>query len=52
MAKYKFIEDALRKEAPHVRRELRKELKKQKHIASGNLYDGFKDTIKIGSFDY
>jgi hypothetical protein len=49
MAKYKFIEDALRKEAPHVRRELRKELKKQQHIASGKLYDGFKDTIKIGS---
>ena len=49
MGKYKFIEDALRKEAPYVKRELRKELKKQQHIASGKLYDGFKDTIKIGS---
>jgi len=49
MGKYKFIEDALRKEAPYVKRELRKELKKQQHIASGKLYDGFKDTIKTGS---
>ena len=49
MGKYKFIEDALRLEAPIVIRALRKELENQKHIASGKLYDGFKDTIKIGS---
>ena len=49
MAQYKFIEDALRSQAPYIIRELRKELKAQKHIASGNLYNGFKDTIQIGS---
>ena len=49
MSQYKFIEEALKKEAPYVIGELRKELENQKHIASGKLYDGFKDRIRIGS---
>mgnify|MGYP003637459395 CR=1 FL=1 len=49
MSQYKFIEDALKKEAPYVIRELRTELENQQHIASRKLYDGFRDRIKIGS---
>ncbi len=49
MSQYKFIEDALKKEAPYVIGELRKELENQKHIASGKLYNGFYDKISIGS---
>ena len=49
MSQYKFIEDALKKEAPYVIKELRQELKNQKHIASRKLYDGFRDRIQIGS---
>jgi len=49
MGQYKFIEDALKKEAPYVIRELRTELENQQHIASRKLYDGFRDRIKIGS---
>tara|TARA_R110002051_G_scaffold1515_1_gene8355 strand:- start:3982 stop:4509 length:528 start_codon:yes stop_codon:yes gene_type:complete len=49
MAQYKFIEDALRSQAPYIIKELRKELESQKHIASGDLYNGFKDTIQVGS---
>ena len=49
MSQYKFIEAALRKEAPYIIEELRQELKAQKHIASGKLYNGFKDTIQVGS---
>ena len=49
MSQYKFIEDALKKEAPYVIKELRQELKNQKHIASKKLYDGFRDRIQTGS---
>ena len=49
MSQYKFIEDALKKEAPYIIGELRKELENQKHIASGKLYNGFKDRIQVGS---
>tara|TARA_R110002020_G_scaffold225959_5_gene436307 strand:- start:3805 stop:4344 length:540 start_codon:yes stop_codon:yes gene_type:complete len=49
MSQYKFIEDALRKSAPEVIGELQKELEHQQHIASGDLYNGFKDKIKVGS---
>ncbi len=45
---YKFIEDALKKEAPFIIGELRKELKHQQHIASGKLYNGFDDKLKVG----
>ncbi|QDP67821.1 MAG: hypothetical protein Unbinned8210contig1002_9 [Prokaryotic dsDNA virus sp.] len=46
---YKFIKDALKKEAPYIISELQKELDHQQHIASGTLYKGFRDIIKIGS---
>ena len=49
MGQYKFIENALRLEAPIAITALRKELENQKHIASGKLYNGFKDRIQIGS---
>ena len=49
MSQYKFIEDALRTQAPYIIEELRKELENQQHIASGDLYNGFKDTIQVGS---
>tara|TARA_R110000764_G_scaffold170077_4_gene257181 strand:+ start:173 stop:712 length:540 start_codon:yes stop_codon:yes gene_type:complete len=49
MSQYKFIEDALKKEAPVVIKQLRAELENQQHIASGKLYNGFKDTIQVGS---
>ena len=45
---YKFIEDALKKEAPFIIGELRKELKHQQHIASGKLYNGFRDKLQVG----
>jgi len=49
MAQYKFIEDALSLESPIIIGALRKELENQKHIASGKLYNGFKDKIQVGS---
>ena len=49
MSQYKFIEDALRLQAPYIIGELRKELENQQHIASGDLYKGFQDEIQIGS---
>ena len=49
MSQYKFIEDALKKEAPYIIEELQKELVNQQHIASGTLYKGFQDEIQIGS---
>jgi len=45
---YKFIEDALKKEAPYIIGELRKELENQQHIASGRLYNGFRDKLEVG----
>tara|TARA_R110002051_G_scaffold105182_1_gene178034 strand:+ start:6706 stop:7245 length:540 start_codon:yes stop_codon:yes gene_type:complete len=49
MSQYKFIEEALKAQAPVIIKQLRVELENQKHIASGDLYNGFKDTIQIGS---
>ena len=49
MSQYKLIEDALRLESPIIIGALKKELENQKHIASGKLYNGFKDRIQIGS---
>jgi len=41
MSRFKIIEKALKKEGILAIKLLRKELKQQKHIASGKLYDGF-----------